>query len=45
MNSFETLPGKIVARTTWSGFPSPWDALIALCKHLNGYGLWVSQHG
>ena len=38
MNSFETLPGKVVARTTPSGFPSLWDALIALCKHPNGTG-------
>ena len=38
MNSFETLPCKIVARTTSSGFPSLWDAPMALCKHPNGMG-------
>ena len=38
MNSLETLPGKVVAHTTSSGFPSLWDAPIALCKHPNGTG-------
>ena len=38
MNSFETLRGRIVARTTSSGFQSLWDAPTALCKHPNGMG-------
>ena len=38
MNSFETLPGRIVTRTTSSGFPPLWDAPTALCKHPNGMG-------
>ena len=38
MNSFETLPGKAVARTTSSGFRSLRDVPIALCKHPNGIG-------
>ena len=38
MNSFETLRGKIVARTTSSGFPSLSHAPMALCKHPNGMG-------
>ena len=34
----QALPCKIVARTTSSGFPSLWDAPMALCKHPNGMG-------